>query len=73
MAQLGDFPRPRARELLRRAARSFGAHEGLARARCVVAACAPAPSGGCWRAGWCFSCWLARSPRRGPAMSIGMR
>jgi tetratricopeptide (TPR) repeat protein len=35
MAQLGDHPR--ARELLRRAARGFGAHEGLARARCVVA------------------------------------
>lgn len=35
MAQLGEHPR--ARELLRRAARSFGAHEELARARCVVA------------------------------------
>jgi hypothetical protein len=35
MAQLGEYPR--ARELLRRAARSFGAHEELARARCVVA------------------------------------
>lgn len=35
MAQLGDHPR--ARELLRRAARAFGAHEELARARCVVA------------------------------------
>ena len=35
MAQLGEYPR--ARELLRRAARGFGAHEGLARARCVVA------------------------------------
>src|SRR5688572_29426093 len=35
MAQLGEFPR--ARELLRRAARGFGAHEELARARCVVA------------------------------------
>ena len=35
MAQLGDHPR--ARELLRRAARGFGAHEELARARCVVA------------------------------------
>lgn len=35
MAQLGDYPR--ARELLRRAARGFGAHEVLARARCVVA------------------------------------
>ncbi|HTR59788.1 MAG TPA: helix-turn-helix domain-containing protein [Casimicrobiaceae bacterium] len=35
MAQLGEYPR--ARELLRRAARGFGAHEQLARARCVVA------------------------------------
>ncbi len=35
MAQLGEHPR--ARELLRRAARGFGAHEALARARCVVA------------------------------------
>jgi len=35
MARLGDFPK--ARELLRRAARGFGAHEELARARCVVA------------------------------------
>lgn len=35
MAQLGEHPR--ARELLRRAARAFGAHEPLARARCVVA------------------------------------
>ena len=35
MAQLGE--QPRARELLRRAARGFGAHEELARARCVVA------------------------------------
>lgn len=35
MAQLGEYPR--ARELLRRAARSFGAREELARARCVVA------------------------------------
>lgn len=35
MAQLGEYPR--ARELLRRAARRFGAHEELARARCVVA------------------------------------
>jgi tetratricopeptide (TPR) repeat protein len=35
MAQLGQYPR--ARELLRRAARSFGAREELARARCVVA------------------------------------
>jgi tetratricopeptide (TPR) repeat protein len=35
MAQLGDHPR--ARELLKRAARGFGAHEELARARCVVA------------------------------------
>ncbi|NGZ83885.1 helix-turn-helix domain-containing protein [Duganella aceris] len=35
MAQLGDYPR--ARELLRLAARGFGAHEELARARCVVA------------------------------------
>jgi hypothetical protein len=36
MAQLGELAR--ARELLRRAGRAFGAHEGLARARCVVAA-----------------------------------
>ena len=35
MAQLGEHAR--ARELLRRAARKFGAHEDLARARCVVA------------------------------------
>jgi hypothetical protein len=35
MAQLGEYPR--ARELLRRAARGFGAREALARARCVVA------------------------------------
>jgi hypothetical protein len=35
MAQLGEYPR--ARELLRRAARRFGAHEELARARCIVA------------------------------------
>ena len=35
MAQLGEHPR--ARELLRRAARGFGAHEAAARARCVVA------------------------------------
>ncbi len=34
MAQLGDYPR--ARVLLRHAARRFGAHEALARARCVV-------------------------------------
>jgi tetratricopeptide (TPR) repeat protein len=35
MAQLGEYPR--ARELLRSAARGFGAREALARARCVVA------------------------------------
>src|SRR5512134_3809652 len=35
MAQLGEHPR--ARELLRRAASEFGAHERVARARCVVA------------------------------------
>jgi len=35
MAQLGEHAR--ARELLRRAARAFGAHEDVARARCVVA------------------------------------
>ena len=35
MARLGEYPR--ARELLRRAARGFGAREELARARCVVA------------------------------------
>jgi len=35
MAQLGELVR--ARELLRRAARGFGGHEALARARCVVA------------------------------------
>lgn len=35
MAQLGDYAR--ARELLRRAARSFGARQRLARARCRVA------------------------------------
>lgn len=35
MAQLGEYPRARA--LLRRAARAFGTREDLARARCVVA------------------------------------
>ena len=35
MAQLGEHAR--ARELLRQAARAFGAHEALARARCVLA------------------------------------
>jgi hypothetical protein len=35
MAQLGDFPRAKA--LLRRAARAFGPREAVARARCVVA------------------------------------
>ncbi len=35
MAQLGDFAR--ARQLLRQAARGFGAREAVARARCVVA------------------------------------
>ena len=35
MAQLGEYVR--ARELLQRARRGFGAHEGLARARCIVA------------------------------------
>ncbi|NVD97882.1 helix-turn-helix domain-containing protein [Massilia sp. BJB1822] len=35
MAQLGEYPR--SRELLRLAARGFGAHEALARARCLVA------------------------------------
>lgn len=35
MAQLGELAR--SRELLRRAARGFGHHEALARARCVVA------------------------------------
>ncbi|VVE09905.1 DNA-binding protein [Pandoraea eparura] len=35
MAQLGEFAR--ARELFKRAARGFGPHEALARARCVVA------------------------------------
>lgn len=35
MAQLGEYPR--ARELLRKAARGFGPREPLARARCVVA------------------------------------
>ena len=35
MAQLGDLPR--AKLLLRRAARAFGPHEAIARARCVVA------------------------------------
>src|SRR5687767_10360422 len=35
MAQLGEHPR--ARTLLRLAARGFGKHEALARARCVVA------------------------------------
>ena len=36
MAQLGEHAR--ARELLRRAARGFGAREELAHARCVLAA-----------------------------------
>ena len=35
MAQLGDYAR--ARKLLRRAARSFGGHERLSQARCIVA------------------------------------
>lgn len=35
MAQLGEYPR--ARELLKRAARRFGANEAMARARCIVA------------------------------------
>ena len=35
MAQLTDYTR--ARELLRKAARGFGAHEAVARARCIVA------------------------------------
>ena len=35
MAQLGDFPR--AKELLRNAARAFGQKEAVARARCIVA------------------------------------
>src|SRR4051812_32359764 len=35
MAQLGEHPV--ARDLLRRATRAFGAHEELARARCVLA------------------------------------
>src|SRR5262245_64520268 len=35
MAQLGDLVRAKA--LLRRAARAFGPHEAVARARCVVA------------------------------------
>src|SRR4029077_2349024 len=35
MAQLGDFPR--AKELLRKAARAFGQKEPAARARCIVA------------------------------------
>lgn len=35
MAQLGELPR--ARELLRLAARGFGTHEAVSRARCVVA------------------------------------
>jgi DNA-binding transcriptional ArsR family regulator len=35
MAQLGELAR--SRELLRRAARGFGSHEALSRARCVVA------------------------------------
>lgn len=35
MAQLGEYPR--ARELLKRAARGFGAREVLSRARCIVA------------------------------------
>ena len=42
MARLGDFAR--ARELLRRAARGFGAHEELARARAAG-----------WRRRW--RCW----------------
>lgn len=35
MAQLGEHAR--ARDLLRRAARGFGPHDALARARCIVA------------------------------------
>src|SRR5260370_35810034 len=43
MAQLGEHAR--ARELLRRAARAFGAHEGAARARCRGAEAEIAPAG----------------------------
>src|SRR6187402_740952 len=35
MAQLGELPR--ARKLLQKAARAFGEHEAVARARCVIA------------------------------------
>ena len=68
MAQLGDYAR--ARELLRRAARAFGSHEELARARCVVAeaevALAMRDFAGSPRAGCC--CWAGwtRPPRCWP-------
>jgi hypothetical protein len=67
MAQLGEHPR--ARELLRRAARAFGAHEALARARCVVAeaevALAMRDLGGSPRAlAAARPRWSARRPRQ---------
>jgi hypothetical protein len=49
----------------------------LASGALVVDACRrglrAVPRGGRWRAGRCCLRWRARSPRRGPAMSIGMR
>src|SRR6202163_2790215 len=70
MAQLGEHPR--ARELLRRAARGFGSHEELARARCVVAeaevALAMRDFGGSPRALAAASATLEAHADRGNAM-----
>jgi hypothetical protein len=70
MAQLGEHPR--ARELIKRAARGFGAHEELARARCVVAeaevALAMRDLGGSPRALAAASATLAARDDRGNAL-----
>src|SRR3954465_381162 len=71
MAQLGEHSR--ARELLRRAARGFGAREELARARCVVAeaevALAMRDLGGSPRALAAASATLAAHADRGNALN----
>src|SRR6476659_1291417 len=70
MAQLGEHPR--ARELLRRAARGFGSHEELSRARCVVAeaevALAMRDFGGSTRSLAAATATLASRGDRGNAM-----
>jgi len=70
MAQLGEHPR--ARELIKRAARGFGAHEELARARCIVAeaevALAMRDLGGSPRALAAASATLAARDDRGNAL-----